>query len=290
MVVSLWGRTQLAERQRRHRDADGWGGFTLGYAVEGPEQVDALCAQAAEAGASVTRAPVEKPFGYSGVFADPDGHTWEVAYIKGLTLHADGTVALGARHDLGRAARVLPSLPGATETFPFEPTSRSSRRPTARCSGSPPEGRADRHQREVRAGDRRGAAREYASIVARLPPQQAPLDHDHARGDCPTSVCGARARQLRARRSPLTGTASAGVVPCAPMKTPRNPDTIHPPLAAYSHQIEISGRERLLVIAGQVGTAAGHIPKTRSSSSASRSTTSSATSRRPAWTSATSSG
>ena len=55
-----------------------------------------MCAQAAEAGASVTRAPVEKPFGYSGVFADPDGHTWEVAYIEGLALHEDGTVALGA--------------------------------------------------------------------------------------------------------------------------------------------------------------------------------------------------
>ena len=55
-----------------------------------------MCAQAAEAGASLTRAPVEKPFGYSGVFADPDGHTWESAYIEGLDLHPDGTVALGA--------------------------------------------------------------------------------------------------------------------------------------------------------------------------------------------------
>ena len=45
------------------------------------------------------------------------------------------------------------------------------------------------------------------------------------------------------------------------MKTPRNPDTIHPPLAAYSHQIEITGPERLLVIAGQVGIAPdGDIP------------------------------
>jgi 2-iminobutanoate/2-iminopropanoate deaminase len=45
------------------------------------------------------------------------------------------------------------------------------------------------------------------------------------------------------------------------MKTPRNPDTIHPPLAAYSHQIEITGPERLLVIAGQVGMAPdGDVP------------------------------
>jgi predicted lactoylglutathione lyase len=95
MVVSLWGRAQLAD-DSGVTQTPGWGGFTLGYAVEGPEQVDALCAQATEAGASVTRPPVEKPFGYSGVFADPDGHTWEVAYIKGLALHEDGTVALGA--------------------------------------------------------------------------------------------------------------------------------------------------------------------------------------------------
>jgi 2-iminobutanoate/2-iminopropanoate deaminase len=45
------------------------------------------------------------------------------------------------------------------------------------------------------------------------------------------------------------------------MKTPRNPATIHAPLAAYSHQIEVSGQERLLVVSGQVGMRAdGSIP------------------------------
>jgi 2-iminobutanoate/2-iminopropanoate deaminase len=37
------------------------------------------------------------------------------------------------------------------------------------------------------------------------------------------------------------------------MKTQRNPDTVHAPLAGYSHQIEISGAERQLVISGQIG-------------------------------------
>jgi 2-iminobutanoate/2-iminopropanoate deaminase len=46
------------------------------------------------------------------------------------------------------------------------------------------------------------------------------------------------------------------------MKTPRNPDTVHAPLAAYSHQIEISGSERQLVISGQIGmTPDGHVPE-----------------------------
>jgi len=37
------------------------------------------------------------------------------------------------------------------------------------------------------------------------------------------------------------------------MKTPRNPESVHPPLGAYSHQIEIGGGERMVVISGQVG-------------------------------------
>ena len=45
------------------------------------------------------------------------------------------------------------------------------------------------------------------------------------------------------------------------MKTSRDPSTLHPPLAAYTHQIEISGAERQLVMSGQVGmTADGHVP------------------------------
>lgn len=37
------------------------------------------------------------------------------------------------------------------------------------------------------------------------------------------------------------------------MKEFRNPQDVHQPVGAYSHQIEISGNERLLVISGQVG-------------------------------------
>jgi 2-iminobutanoate/2-iminopropanoate deaminase len=37
------------------------------------------------------------------------------------------------------------------------------------------------------------------------------------------------------------------------MKQFRNPTNIHPPVAGYVHQIEISGNERLLAISGQIG-------------------------------------
>jgi len=37
------------------------------------------------------------------------------------------------------------------------------------------------------------------------------------------------------------------------MKEYRNPRNVHQPLGSYSHQIEIRGNERLLVLSGQVG-------------------------------------
>jgi enamine deaminase RidA (YjgF/YER057c/UK114 family) len=37
------------------------------------------------------------------------------------------------------------------------------------------------------------------------------------------------------------------------MKEIRNPQNIHTPLGSYSHQIEVTGKERLLVLSGQVG-------------------------------------
>ena len=40
------------------------------------------------------------------------------------------------------------------------------------------------------------------------------------------------------------------------MKTYRNPPDVHPPLAAYSHQVELSGPGRQLILSGQVGVAA----------------------------------
>ena len=45
------------------------------------------------------------------------------------------------------------------------------------------------------------------------------------------------------------------------MKEFRNPQNVHQPLGAYSHHVEISGSERLLVLSGQVGMRAdGSVP------------------------------
>ena len=45
------------------------------------------------------------------------------------------------------------------------------------------------------------------------------------------------------------------------MKKYRNPPNVHQPIAAYTHQIELSGSERLLILSGQVGRKAdGTVP------------------------------
>lgn len=46
------------------------------------------------------------------------------------------------------------------------------------------------------------------------------------------------------------------------MRTSRNPETIHPPVAPYTHQIETTGPQRWLTLSGQVGMEAdGTIPE-----------------------------
>jgi 2-iminobutanoate/2-iminopropanoate deaminase len=37
------------------------------------------------------------------------------------------------------------------------------------------------------------------------------------------------------------------------MKTPRNPGTVHAPVAPYTHQIEVGEPKRWLVLSGQIG-------------------------------------
>ena len=94
LIVSLWGREQLAD-DTGVSDSGGWGGITLAHNVRSPAEVDAVLGEAEAAGATITR-PGAATFwgGYSGVFVDPDGHAWEVAHNPHWTLADDGSVRL----------------------------------------------------------------------------------------------------------------------------------------------------------------------------------------------------
>ncbi len=94
MILALWGREALAE-DSVVEDAGGWGGIALAHNVRSPAEVDAVLADADAAGGTVARAGGETFWGgYSGVFADPDGHVWEVAHNPHWTLAEDGSVSL----------------------------------------------------------------------------------------------------------------------------------------------------------------------------------------------------
>jgi catechol 2,3-dioxygenase-like lactoylglutathione lyase family enzyme len=94
MVVALWDRAALAE-DSGVLDSGGWGGVTLAYNVNSPEEVESTLAEAAAAGATITRAGSATFWGgYSGVFVDPEGHPWEVAHNPGWPLGEDGSVHL----------------------------------------------------------------------------------------------------------------------------------------------------------------------------------------------------
>ncbi len=94
MIVALWGRDDLA-RDTGVEDSGGWGGVTLAYNTGSPDEVDAVLDEARAAGATILRAGAETFWGgYSGVFADPDGHAWEVAHNPHWTLEPDGSVTL----------------------------------------------------------------------------------------------------------------------------------------------------------------------------------------------------
>jgi uncharacterized glyoxalase superfamily protein PhnB len=94
-VLALYRRKLLAEDANLRPEGHGFGGVTLARNVGSKAEVDAALALARDAGATVLK-PAQDAFwgGYSGYFADPDGHPWEVAYNPHWKLDRAGAVVL----------------------------------------------------------------------------------------------------------------------------------------------------------------------------------------------------
>lgn len=94
-ALMLFGRAALAEDQGRAGIELGTGAMTLAQNFETREDVDAAYRAALAAGATALKAP-EPVFwgGYSGYYADPDGHVWEVAHNPFWPLASDGNLTL----------------------------------------------------------------------------------------------------------------------------------------------------------------------------------------------------
>lgn len=99
-VLGLFGLEDLADDQGRSGAVLGTGAMTLAQNFPSPAAVDAAYAAALAAGATGLKAP-EPVFwvGYSGYWADPDGHVWEVAHNPFWDLAEDGALILPEESD-----------------------------------------------------------------------------------------------------------------------------------------------------------------------------------------------
>lgn len=99
MIFGLWSRKELAKDAGLSEEmarGSGCAGVALAHNVRQRAEVDAILKMAEKAGAKILK-PAADTFwgGYSGYFADPDGHLWEVAWNPGWRIDEDGGVWAG---------------------------------------------------------------------------------------------------------------------------------------------------------------------------------------------------
>jgi uncharacterized protein len=81
LILALYPRTELAKDSNVADTAGSSLEFSIGHIVESKDAVDKLLRLAEAAGARLTEAPRERPWGiYSGYFMDLDGHLWEIIW------------------------------------------------------------------------------------------------------------------------------------------------------------------------------------------------------------------
>jgi catechol 2,3-dioxygenase-like lactoylglutathione lyase family enzyme len=94
--LGLFDRESLArDAGLRSEPTAEFGGITLAINVESEAAVDAAFEAAQAAGARILK-PAEGTDwgGYSGYFADPDGHPWEVAHNPSFPIDEDGRITI----------------------------------------------------------------------------------------------------------------------------------------------------------------------------------------------------
>jgi uncharacterized protein len=94
-ILGLFGRADLAADATVADSTPGFSGVALAQNVGSDAEVDAVIDHAVKCGGKLVKA-AHKVFwgGYSGYFADPDGHLWEVAHNPFWPLDKDGRLQL----------------------------------------------------------------------------------------------------------------------------------------------------------------------------------------------------
>lgn len=81
--LAVYPRDALADDAAVSDESAGFSGVTLAHNVATKPAVDALLDEAESAGGEIVK-PAQNAFwgGYSGYFADPDGHRWDVVFPR----------------------------------------------------------------------------------------------------------------------------------------------------------------------------------------------------------------
>lgn len=96
LILSLYPRAAVAQDAGVVDAGGGFAGITLAHNVHSESEVDAVLSEAGRAGGRVVKPASRAAWGgYSGYFADPDGHLWEVAHNPGFPIDAEGNTRLG---------------------------------------------------------------------------------------------------------------------------------------------------------------------------------------------------
>lgn len=96
-MLAVWSRDELAVDARVADTGATFSGISIAFNTRTHDEVDEVLAAVEAAGGTVTKPAEEQVWGgYSGYFADPDGHPWEVAFNPGWTIDASGGVWLAA--------------------------------------------------------------------------------------------------------------------------------------------------------------------------------------------------
>jgi uncharacterized protein len=96
ITFAVWPADELAkDANAATAELPAFRGVALAWNCRSEAEVDAAIERARRAGAAVPK-PAQKTFwgGYSGYFADPDGHLWEVAHNPHWPLTDDGRLML----------------------------------------------------------------------------------------------------------------------------------------------------------------------------------------------------
>lgn len=81
LSLALWPRESLAHEAGVELQPPAMTEFMLSHCVENREDVDLVLQEASQAGGQIVKAAHDTLLGgYAGIFKDPDGHLWEVAW------------------------------------------------------------------------------------------------------------------------------------------------------------------------------------------------------------------